>query len=117
MVLLLLFVVRKVALTFEAIDSPSLEWGSSHVLPLNGETPETDLLSFSSLLFGWVAALFTLTLACLTLLSCCISILTVGEPDQGFVEIVISRKENCVKFDLWKLKLILFRKGNFVLEI
>lgn len=31
---------------------------------------------------------------------------------QGFVEIVTSRKENCVKFDLWKLKLILFRKGN-----
>ncbi|KAJ6879466.1 hypothetical protein NC652_032912, partial [Populus alba x Populus x berolinensis] len=81
-----------VALTFEAIDSPSLEWGSSplrrvltarviniyssysissHVLLLNGETPETaDLLSFSSLLFGWVAALFTLTLACLTLLVC-----------------------------------------------
>nr|TKS10412.1 hypothetical protein D5086_0000083280 [Populus alba] len=51
--------------TLEPVSSYSI---SSHVLLLNGETPETDLLSFSSLLFGWVAALFTLTLACLTLL-------------------------------------------------
>ncbi|KAJ6962086.1 hypothetical protein NC652_000906 [Populus alba x Populus x berolinensis] len=43
--LLLLFAVRKVALTFEAIDSPSLEWGSR----LRNQGVETWLESLSPL--------------------------------------------------------------------